>query len=432
VLLLACARHPADVSTIPPVRWGDLHAHSGLSDDACEQPTDDCTADPEGPGASFFANAAGAGLDFVALTDHAEFTTWTDLATGASADIAARSRELADAARGVLPILGFEWSYECDETFSGGHRTVLFEDLYVVPEDRIPACARAESKLAWGRETYAPSDLEPALDPAALAARLAGRRTLAYFHHPAYDPPEAVDWALGDDGVDDVLVEIASEHGSSEFSEPDSLSNAAFYQPQGSIQAALATGRRLGFVGGTDNHQSHPGSLDDGPGYLGFTDESGNLIRHHAEGTVTGAYVQDLNRPALFDALEARNTLVATWIPDGLAIWAEDEGGDTWLPGSVVPPGSYTVLVSGQDDLDLALVGVDAVVSSGDTFTLEQGEFVYARLSDGANRTVWTSPFFAEGDQAARRPGIWWEKEAPCAGSGCSVRGRAWSSVAAW
>ena len=398
MLLLACARHPTAVATVPPVRWGDLHAHSGLSDDACEQPSDACTADPDGPGAAFFANAAAAGLDFVALTDHAEFVSWTDLATGASADIAQRSRELAEAADGVVPILGFEWSYACDEPFSGGHRTVLFENLDVTAEDRVPSCARPEGKLAWGRETYAPSELEPALDPASLAERLAGKRTIAYFHHPAYDPPQAVDWAAGDDGVDDVLVEIASEHGSSEFTEPDALANAEFYQAQGSIQEALASGRRLGFVGGTDNHQSQPGALDDGPGATGFADEEGNPIPHFAEGTLTGVYVEDLDRPALFDALEARHTLVATWHPDSLSVWAQGDDGTCWLPGSTLPPGSYSVIVDAEDDLDVALVGAGAVLEHSDTFSIERGEFKYVRLSDGAARTAWASPFFGEGE----------------------------------
>jgi len=64
-----------------------------------------------------------------------------------------------------------------------------------------------------------------------------------------------------------------------------------------SVQAALARGLRLGFVGGSDTHRGQPGSSDHGP-WQGLG--------------LTAVYAPELTREALWDALFARHCYATT------------------------------------------------------------------------------------------------------------------------
>jgi hypothetical protein len=72
------------------------------------------------------------------------------------------------------------------------------------------------------------------------------------------------------------LVEISSEHGVGECVDPNAadcawrVNSSVEYVPEGAVQNALGLGHRLGFLAGTDSHDARPGSVDDGPGLVGY------------------------------------------------------------------------------------------------------------------------------------------------------------------
>ena len=124
--------------------WGDLHAHSGLSNDGCEDVEDDCTARGDRPAENIFARAEANGLHFLAMTDHAEWKGWTDLQTGLTTSIWDGTRELIRRQEDgpTVGILGYEWTSCESDDYSGSHRTILLEDPGACEAWRVPGCAK--------------------------------------------------------------------------------------------------------------------------------------------------------------------------------------------------------------------------------------------------------------------------------------------------
>ena len=428
-LTLGCHRGALDTASTPTlvVAWGDLHAHSGLSQDGCEDPDALCLPDADLPGEAFFDNAATNGLAFAALTDHAEFVTYRRPADGVEIDTWERAQELVTAAEAgpVIPILGYEWTADgVDEDQVGVHRTVLLEDPAACSAFRVPGYPQPDLKETFpALEDYvanpAPSvvdsrELEAALEAAGDTAGCAPTRAVSFLHHVAESPPASVDWTnpafpLATDSV----VEIASEHGSSECADLDSdgcdwHAQSEVYVASGSVQAALALGLRLGFVGGTDRHDADPGRLDDGPGpssHLYDSDGDGvedSAYLQYTTGTLTGVLApQPLTRAAIFDALQARHTLVGSRAFAGLDIHAQDASGATWLPGDELPAGTYTLVVTLDDPAvtDWTAERVDPANGTHplEAFTLAAGDVAYVRVRatvNGVEHRAWASPFF--------------------------------------
>ncbi len=430
-LLVGCNR--GDDSTLAPhsdspgdsggdpliVSWGDLHAHSGLSHDGCEDPDALCLSDEDLPGQDFFENAGANGLAFAALTDHAESVTYLRPDDGVELDIWDREKELVAAAEGgpVIPILGYEWTADA-------HRTVLVEDPAACAAYRIPGKPAVDLKAIFpGIEQYVANPDPGVLDSNTLAADLAEAgsadgctpsRVISYLHHTAETTPGAVDWTSPAWPLDtDTVVEIASEHGSSECSLPADegciwhLQQAVYY-PEGATQIALGLGRKLGFVGGTDRHDADPGQLGMGPGFSAhFYDSDGDGVLdtpygQYTTGTLTGVITPSpLTRAAIFDAITARHTYAASRVMNGLQVTAVGSDGSEFLPGDDIPAGTYTIHVE-LDDPDIGAWSAQLVAPSdarlpvGDV-TFAAGDVWYVRLDatvDGIEERAWASPFF--------------------------------------
>ncbi len=436
--------------------YGDLHAHSNLSPDGCEDDEAGCADRGEGPAEDFFDNAVAAGLDFAALTDHAE-THVLQTDGEAPIEIWPYTLDIVDDAlsleeAGFIPMLGYEWSNTVEvwefmdpedsgddyrDELTAGHKTVLFRQAAAcadyrvgAPRHTVPIVKGASGQIYTHDPDAAAAlttgEFREAMEQAALVC---GEQTwMTFFHHPGYLIPAPVDWALPDNEPDpdhERLLEIASEHGSSECRDP-SLDGCGFWVDEmdfhqhmgwGSAQEALSLGHRLGFLGGTDSHDSRPGSLDDGPGAIGIFHEIGGSEDDPPHmwhsGAITGAYLAgELDRISLWDALWARNTLATTGPRGRLAVAAVTADGLVALPGDEVPADAFplTLLVAVQPDEDVEVERVEVIEPDGGTALIEaEGEglaatledpgadavYVRARIWDGGDEhRVWFSPLF--------------------------------------
>lgn len=429
---------PVDVpQTGRTVLWGDVHSHSNLSYDGCEDRDNDCLPRGDRPGDDLYALAAEEGLDFLAVTDHAEFSTYNRSDIGLSLSIWEETLALAQAAEEqgeIIPIVAYEWtglySIYDHETgnldAAGGHRTVVLDSLDPCEEYWIGASSPESRKDEVGIERYIfrsaifgqPDEMQ---DKMAQAANNCGEvRWMSWFHHSGLQRPRSVDWEQQvNRDLGDVLVEIYSEHGSSECWDV-SLDGCEWSVDtqlavsSGSIQNALQIGYQLGFVAGTDSHDGRPGSVDDGPGAIvgsvGDGDEGYHL--QFASGGVTGVLAagEEPEREDIFDALELRNTYAASWLFDEVRVAALGQDGEVYLPGDEVPEAA--------SPLDLMVQIEDGVVESwqielldaeneawlvaehsrlDEPFDIAAGEVRYVRvrawMQDQEHR-LWASPFF--------------------------------------
>ena len=324
--------------------------------DGCEDENNQCLPAGFYPGEEAYARAAEQGMSFGAVTDHAEHLRYQRPADGIDVDIWAWAQALVQEAEGgpVIPILGYEY------TAPYGHRTVLFDGDEACPAYRKSVATSRNPKDVFGLETYTDNVDSGYLTSAAFVAGMQAAGTspgcspvrwISYYHHPAYKPPGEVKWSLPSiaQTTTDTVVEIASEHGSSEcynlaWPGCDFRVKVRSYSVNGSVQRALQLGYRLGFVGGSDNHQTNPALFADGGGYIGHLfDRDGDGIQDSPEtqfgdGAVTGAYIEGpISRTAVFDAIDARHTVATTWPFDGLKLHAVNASGMVYLPGDDVP-----------------------------------------------------------------------------------------------
>jgi len=430
--------------------WGDLHAHSNLSQDGCEEPASGCDSREGEAGGDFFDQALASGLDFAAMTEHAELELWYD-GDGTAHEIWALQQDrIAEAeGTGLIPILGYEWTFgggsgktNADGQVVGGHKTVLIEDPAACTAWRIAAVRSLDTRdKPESDEFYAELNPVVAADAPELYERFAeateaaassedceDTRALSFAHHSALPLPQITDWSNPDNAPDpdhEPVIEIHSEHGSSECTDSEAdgcdfgLNPEQGFMGTGSVQRALEAGYRLGFVGGTDSHDSRPGSLEDGPSATDSWSESEEdgveepLWQAH-DGAVTGAMVAaPADRTALFDAFFARQTLVSSGPRLAVRALLVDAEGVAHLPGSDVASGEARLWVElpteGAEDLqsmELLRVGEDSLAawtdgpSLDETISLATDDVLYLRLrfegADGEPERIWLSPWFVD------------------------------------
>jgi len=405
--------------------WGDLHAHSNLSYDGCEQPDDDCTPRSALPGEDFFAQASERALDFAALGDHAEYSTaYPTDSPELAVDIWTIQQDLVQAAEdsGMLPLLAAEWTWEGqtapapDGHYRGGHKTLVFGDTAVCDAFRI-GHARDEpvERSGWTYDDVNPTtaadvpEFWEALDAAEDAC--GPLDLLTFFHHPAYEHPQPVDWSLEDNAPDpdhEVLVEIYSEHGCSECLDLDAdgcdwnIKTTGAYLGSGSVQAALSAGHQLGFVAGTDAHDARPGSVEDGPSCV--AKPTGTWCQDY-DGGLTGVLIAgELDRATLFDGLHARSTVATSGGRPAAAVAVLGADGQVYLPGAQLPPGAMPAELWVNLADETAVDGVEVLDGGGELLFSVEGPllqpidwaapvYVRIRLDEDRDR-LWFSPFF--------------------------------------
>jgi len=274
--------------------WGDIHIHSGLSDDAL--------GTPESPNDCYIYARDYACLDFAAVTDHIhterirDERIWRSSPDGPFAYLHLSGKEwgwlgrddwmkITQAAarfneEGVfVTFLGFEM----EEPFGGvGHRCVYF--------------------LA-GQEPLFPETEDPTIED--LWAYLEGKTALVVPHHSLL----LMGWQSHNPRYEK-LAEVYSSWGSSEYQGNPlwTIPRVDFAIPgeaRGgmSVQEMLATGAKLGLIASGDNHSQGPGrSPDHGRFPLNMT---------HRVGTAA-VYAPELTRQQLFQALHDRQCYATT------------------------------------------------------------------------------------------------------------------------
>jgi len=247
--------------------FGDFHGHTLASDGIW-------TAE-----ASYRHADEVAGLDFAAVSDHAERLT--------DSEWDAAVRLAGDLSRGDFVVLaGYEWTGRTAE-----HRCVYSLD--------------GEPLARTGSFGYTADPLEDVLE----LWDLVGDEALIVPHHPgSLVGPEHL-WVDHDPALEPV-VEIYSKHGSSECYGCEPSIDGDWALAEGNyVQDALADGLRFGFVASGDGHEVPLGGMEPDHEVAFGAGDYGPMVRR---GGVTGVWAEELNTAGLLDAIRARRTYATT------------------------------------------------------------------------------------------------------------------------
>lgn len=271
-----------------------------------------------------------------------------------------------DAPGRFVALLGYEWT-----SWIQGHRHVLyFEDAGEVL-----------------------SALDPSYEsPPGLWEGLRDMRSLTVGHHPA-GGPIALNWDFAPDPRLEPVVEIVSEHGSSEALDSPLPLRSVFSGHF--VRDALDRGHRLGFIGSSDSHDGHPGCVRREPG------EPCGLAAILSE---------DRTREGVLEALRARR-VYATSGPR-ILLWIELDGQPMGSILDAAPSRDLAVEVAGTSavsrvEIIRSGVVVESIAGDGrDEVGFERrlqdlrgGEYLYVRAVQDDGAAAWSSPFFFESDE---------------------------------
>jgi len=360
-----------------PVRWADLHGHSGLSDG---------TGRPD----DFFAYARDvAALDIVALTDHDHWGVqrldedpelWNGIA-----ESVARYHEPGR----FVALHAYEWT-----NWIHGHRHVL----HFAPSGPIFS--------SLDERTDTPPELWDALR---------GMPALTFAHHSA-GGPIATNWDYPPDPVLEPLTEITSVHGSSEAADSPQRIYAAL--SGNFVRDQLERGFEFGFVGSGDGHDGHPGLSHVDP-KSGWRLSPQGTVRV-GRGGLAAVRCADLTRAGVLEALRARDVYATS----GPRILLESRIGEHVNParipaGELASGATYELEVSGTAPLrrvvfvhgiatkdgirsttEVVLVETNEALLDGEFQTqlgaLTPGSWIYARIEQEDGALAWSSPVFVD------------------------------------
>jgi len=336
--------------------FGDIHGHSRISDGS-------------GAPEDYYRFAREVSrLDIVALTDHADYGT-----IPVKGKVWERIKKAANDActpGEFITFLGFEWT-----NWKYGHRNVYYRD------------GEGPVFRSIDPESDTPQELWSLLEPF---------EAMTIAHHVGGGPIGA-DWSIEPPPTKEMLVEICSIHGSSEYYGAE---NAIYNPTEGAfVRDALMRGYRLGIIASGDTHDGHPGQRSAGA----------------ITGGLVGVYSPELTREAIWDALRRRQVYGTS----GPKIILNFRVGDS-------PMGSEIKWDSSKGPLPIALrafacddIASIEVIRNGEKVFSQKGDGVfaevliedpepprgdswyYARVVQNDGAMAWSSPVWVSGESAA-------------------------------
>ncbi len=273
---------------------GDVHVHTGASADGGASDMGSCEGDC-GAVEALVDTARINGLDFIGVVDHVNHIT---VAYDDYRSVNQILRDGNDPLGGFVTLLGAEVHFAL---YSGdlGHKSLLLfgtngqlENLDATDVQPIPDSTSTVIDDCSDIATYM-AGVRAALGDALLLP-----------HHPATVKPMATDWDCHD--MDwGPAVEIYSEHGNNDRMDTDWDGLWSDTEATGTVFHALSAAGyryRLGIVGGTDSHDTRPGSVCDLDPVLAHQPYGGGL-------TVVVLPEEDtFDRGSIHDAIVARST----------------------------------------------------------------------------------------------------------------------------
>jgi hypothetical protein len=402
--------------------FGDLHAHTGLSEDGGSNDLTCPWGDACGDYSTVLVDARDLyGLDFLALTDHGnghhqlvDPGAWeTQLADLLAAD---------DPVGGFVTVPGVEiWLWHADGEIRDHRNLYLFGDA-----DEIEGLSLAELIADEQAAPFTTDDLSSVFEWMEEVEATRGPALLIP-HHPALQPPGATDWRCSDLRFNPV-VENYSEHGNSQSASFDGSfdSGEEAEQADSLVDHALALdgyGLRLGLISGTDSHDTRPGSVcSTDPRFASKPNFGGGLS------VVVLPAGEPLDRAAIYQALRDRRTMATSGprIPLDVQLWI-DETPMAWMGEEAeADAGAILEFVAEVDPADAPyVVGASLVqpeVSTTPMTEVDAGRFREPlALAPGETAVVYV---LVEVDGAA----YWADAEVDCDDGGDDQREFLWSS----
>jgi hypothetical protein len=265
--------------TDPRIYWGDFHSHSEMSDGSGS------------PEHSYFYARHVAGLEFCALTEHAEIMMWAP----GSFDRLEAATNAANDPGDFVAFQGLEWTQV--ET---GHYSCILSGNQLIKDPVLSYLHLPTTDLLWD-----------ALDQ---FTDTTGNRALALPHHTTQNA-YIQDWTYINPKYVKI-AEVTSVHGECLYEQRHPLNYAGaidpppFYLNGSSIVDAFKMGYRMTLYASGDNHDGHPGhSLSHTPAFVGHQRPWSiwhTRNEHPYPGGLTAVYTSSLTREDIFSGLESQ------------------------------------------------------------------------------------------------------------------------------
>jgi hypothetical protein len=433
-MLLLCSALSAATASEPfnnnVYYFGDLHAHTGVSTDGWAGDGGDtiwqgvdanCLTEPDRCGdlETVFQTAVDNHLDFVALTDHDTLSHSPDPVDSSPFNydillhsvLSARDTDGPEnPPAGLVVIPSMELNYE---TRSGGSVTAEYghKNLYVFAEDDALLEIAALSGAPLTHDILA--DNQTVTDCTAdiwnnveyLSGTL-GLPSLLWAHHPTATNNQTTDWSchetLGD--TYEPVVEIYSGYGNALYlthpydlvDQPEDMVFTDADAADATVVAALTgiTGRdpiKVGFVGGTDLHDTRPGQVCD------TLTRSSTSTEHQYGGGLTMVVLdddEDLTRTLIHRELTAKRTLVTSGPRIPVEVTWDLAGGQHRKIGTdnFVPNNTTTTTLKVRVPLDFDDY-IDTVTAFGPDDSTEPQPYLVTSKTTSGLFTTWSYTF---------------------------------------
>ncbi len=417
VVLLLSSAHAADTFGGYSFYLGDIHAHSGVSRDAGSSDlAGTCKSGDCGAFEDLYEVARDNGLDFAAVPDHVN--------GGRGGTTAGFDRLIDLTLAEDDPAGGFITIPAAEVWFMMGSHELGHKTLLMFGDDTTLAGLTATDMQPVG--TLSPDVVTcGAIHTWATNLEASYGNLLLVPHHPAATHPMPTDWSCYDDTYEPV-VEVYSEHGNS-LGDGTGYDTMWSHEYSGSaVHDAIdpdTDALRMGFVGGSDKHNSRPGDV---------CEQDTEMPNHPYGGGLTIVVADEsesFSRDLLYDAFMAHHTETTTGPLVPVTISFESGGAalgtlgdDLGLPTdqdldvTVAVPESLAAYVNGVELVTPdGRFAMDSDEAGNFTLTLDADDatgYVYAAVEiDGASwygaagcddggdddlEYVWTSPSYID------------------------------------